>query len=111
MPYLRVLSISLVSLSLRPPLIHTLSYFIFFFSAVLLSELGLALANRYRQSLAQSVKQYSQIYEVSLDAFYLLESVRDAAGEIVDFRIVAVNEKAVQQLSMSRKQLVGGLIC
>ena len=101
----------MVSLSLRPPLIHTLSYFIFFFSAVLLSELGLALANRYRQSLAQSAKQYSQIYEASLDAFYLLESVRDAAGEIVDFRIVAVNEKAVQQLSMSRKQLVGGLIC
>ena len=103
--------IGLFSFSLQLPLTHALSYFIFFFLVGLLTELGSAFVNRYRQNLIRSAERYSKIYEASPDAFYQLQSVRNAAGEIVDFRIITVNEKAVQQMSMSRDRLVGGLIC
>src|SRR6476620_7310393 len=47
----------------------------------------------------------------SLDAFFLCESVRDDAGEIVDFRVLELNERAEAFLGRSRIELVGQLVC
>jgi diguanylate cyclase (GGDEF)-like protein/PAS domain S-box-containing protein len=49
--------------------------------------------------------------EVSLDAFSLLESVRDAAGQIVDFRIQYVNANGEKLTGQSRDQLLGQSLC
>ena len=38
----------------------------------------------------------------SLDAFFLCESVRDAAGTIVDFRLVELNERGEDLLGRPR---------
>ena len=63
------------------------------------------------KALRLSNDRYHSAIEASLDAFYLLESVRNAEGEIADFRIVEVNENAVEQLSLPRETLIGSLIC
>jgi len=64
------------------------------------------------EALQQSEARYRTAVESSLDAFYLLESVRDdITGDVIDFRIVEVNENAVQQMGLSRTALVNGLIC
>lgn len=49
--------------------------------------------------------------ETSLDAFGLLESVRNSAGEIVDFRILFVNANAERLLGRSRSELLDKTIC
>ncbi len=64
-----------------------------------------------KQALRQQKENYCNAVEASLDAFYLMESVRDENGEITDFRIVEINENAVQQMNMPREVLLGGLIC
>jgi PAS domain S-box-containing protein len=64
------------------------------------------------EALQQSETRYRSAVEASMDAFYLLESVRDeATGDIIDFRIVEANEHAIQQLGLSRSVLINGLIC
>ena len=45
--------------------------------------------------------------ELSLDAFTILEAVRDGAGTIVDFRWTYVNPMAAAILKHSREELVG----
>jgi len=47
----------------------------------------------------------------SLDAFFLCESVRADSGEIVDFRILELNERAETLLARSRLDLIGRLVC
>ncbi len=49
--------------------------------------------------------------EHSLDALFILRCERDAAGEIVDFRIIAVNAMAERQMDMKAAEMCGGLIC
>lgn len=56
-------------------------------------------------------EQFRAAVEASLDAFYLMESVRDETGNITDFRILETNDKATQQLGLPHDQLIGGLIC
>ncbi len=43
------------------------------------------------------------------DAFYIMESVRDLGGEIVDFRIVELNDAAIARLGRPREELEGRL--
>ncbi|WP_129627844.1 PAS domain-containing hybrid sensor histidine kinase/response regulator [Candidatus Oscillochloris fontis] len=45
--------------------------------------------------------------ESSLNAFYLLESVRDAQGAIIDFVVVEVNRIGAQRFHLSREQMIG----
>jgi PAS domain S-box-containing protein len=71
----------------------------------------LAERQRVEQALRASETRYRKSSEASLDAFYLLESVRDGRGEIIDFRIVEVNENAVREIGLTREQLVGANIC
>jgi diguanylate cyclase (GGDEF)-like protein len=47
----------------------------------------------------------------SFDSFYILESVRDAAGEIVDFRFAYLNTNGARLLSSTPQELQGQLLC
>jgi diguanylate cyclase (GGDEF)-like protein len=55
--------------------------------------------------------QFLAAAETSLDAFGLLESVRNDAGEIVDFRIRYVNANGERLVGRPRSELVGQLMC
>ena len=55
--------------------------------------------------------QFLAATETSLNAFGLVESVRNDAGEIVDFRILYVNANAEQLVGQSRSDLVGKKLC
>ena len=49
--------------------------------------------------------------EGCFDAFFLLRSVRDEAGQIIDFTFVELNEAAVRELQMDRAVLIGRRVC
>jgi len=55
--------------------------------------------------------QFLAATETSLNAFGLVESVRNVAGEIVDFRILYVNANAEQLVGRARCDLVGKRLC
>src|ERR1700743_3575459 len=55
--------------------------------------------------------QFLAAAETSLDAFGLLESVRNGAGEIVDFRILYVNANGERLVGRARSELVGQMLC
>jgi diguanylate cyclase (GGDEF)-like protein/PAS domain S-box-containing protein len=55
--------------------------------------------------------QFLAATETSLNAFGLVESVRNDAGEIVDFRILYVNANAEQLVGQPRSELVGKNLC
>jgi diguanylate cyclase (GGDEF)-like protein len=59
--------------------------------------------------VAQS--QFLAAAETSLDAFGLLESVRNDSGEIVDFRILYVNANGERLVGQPRSELVGRTLC
>jgi len=50
-------------------------------------------------------------FDAGIDPCFLLRSVRDEAGEIVDFVFVEVNQAAVGELKMDRAALVGRRMC
>lgn len=55
--------------------------------------------------------QFLAAAEASLDAFCIMECLRNDAGEIVDFRIVYVNASAERLVGLSRSELVGQMLC
>jgi diguanylate cyclase (GGDEF)-like protein/PAS domain S-box-containing protein len=55
--------------------------------------------------------QFLAAAETSLDAFGLLEAVRNDAGAIVDFRILYVNVNGERLVGRSRSELVGKMLC
>ena len=55
--------------------------------------------------------QFLAAAEASLDAFSLLESIRNQAGEIVDFRVLYVNANTEKLLGRSRSELLGQTLC
>jgi diguanylate cyclase (GGDEF)-like protein/PAS domain S-box-containing protein len=55
--------------------------------------------------------QFLAATETSLNAFGLVESVRNDAGDIVDFRVLYVNANAEQLVGKSRSDLVGKKLC
>ncbi len=65
-------------------------------------ELRTALA-----TVASSEERFRVAQELSLDAFTILEAVRDAGGAIVDFRWQYVNPRAAELLKGERSQLEG----
>jgi diguanylate cyclase (GGDEF)-like protein len=75
-----------------------------------------ALWREYGRAAKQSGVQEMQLQflaaaESSLSAFGLVESVRNSAGEIVDFRILYVNANAEQLVGLSRSDLLGQKLC
>jgi diguanylate cyclase (GGDEF)-like protein/PAS domain S-box-containing protein len=55
--------------------------------------------------------QFLAAAETSLDAFSLLEAVRNGAGEIVDFRLLYVNANTERLIGKSRSELIGQTLC
>lgn len=55
--------------------------------------------------------QFLAAAETSLDAFSLLQAVRDKSGEIVDFRLLYVNANTEALLGKSRSELLGRMLC
>jgi diguanylate cyclase (GGDEF)-like protein/PAS domain S-box-containing protein len=55
--------------------------------------------------------QFLAATETSLNAFGLVQSVRNGAGEIEDFRILYVNANAEQLVARPRSELVGQRLC
>ncbi len=67
-------------------------------------------ASRQR-GVEEAHSQFLAATETSLDAFGLLESVRNDAGEIVDFRILYVNANAERLVGRPRSALLGKRLC
>lgn len=63
--------------------------------------------HRAEQALLQSEQRFRIAQELSLDAFTILRSVRDIAGQIVDFEWTYVNPKAAEIVQRSAESLVG----
>jgi PAS domain S-box-containing protein len=51
------------------------------------------------------------VVEGSLDAFYLLEAVRDQQRQITDFRFINVNQRGANMMSMQPSDMIGHLLC
>jgi diguanylate cyclase (GGDEF)-like protein/PAS domain S-box-containing protein len=60
---------------------------------------------------AEAQSKFVAAAEASLDAFSLLESVRDKTGRIVDFRIQYVNANAEKLTGRPRAELLGQSLC
>ena len=85
------------------------SVFIIGFVALLMLQ-GRALErSRRRADQAQAI--YRAAAAGSLDAFYLLEAVRDAQGRITDFRFAEVNQPGAAMLEMPAQEVIGQLLC
>jgi PAS domain S-box-containing protein len=63
------------------------------------------------QALQESEARYRAVIEASMDAYFLLESVRDSSGNIVDFRIVQANDKAIHELNAPYDRWMNGSFC
>ena len=61
--------------------------------------------------LAQSEARFRGAAESALDAFFILDSVRDAAGGICDFRYRYLNANAERLISKPAGQAIGQLLC
>ena len=69
-------------------------------------------AREWRDRLAdQEHRRFVAAAETSLDAFCLLDAVRDKDGSISDFRIRYVNANAERMLRRSRSELLGKMLC
>jgi PAS domain S-box-containing protein len=67
-------------------------------------------SRRARQAMEHQASLLSSVLDGSLNAIMAYESVRDAAGTLVDFRVVAANRSAEEYLQMSAGELLGGLL-
>lgn len=63
------------------------------------------------KNLRRTQARFQAFLDSSLDAFYLLEAVRNESEEIIDFKFVVVNDLAVQHLGMDRSRLEDGRVC
>lgn len=59
----------------------------------------------------QSEQRLRAARDASLDAFYVLESVRNAKGAIVDFRYADLNQRGAELISRHREAVLGQLMC
>ncbi len=63
------------------------------------------------QALRETNARFSVAAESSLNAFFILESVRDQQGQIIDFKVVYINTRAEKLIGMSRQDVVGNNLC
>lgn len=61
--------------------------------------------------LKKAGERFRVATEASLDALFILDCVRGADGEIIDFRFADVNRCAEQLLGMAREQIIGQNLC
>jgi diguanylate cyclase (GGDEF)-like protein/PAS domain S-box-containing protein len=63
------------------------------------------------EASAENARRFLAATNSSMDAFYILESVRDGSGKIVDFRHEFVNSTAAALLNLRAEEIVGRSIC
>ena len=66
---------------------------------------------RTRRGIRRAQETYAAASEASLDAFFVMRTVRDETGAIVDFVLEATNTRAERMAGMSKKALVGHTVC
>ncbi|MFT5532751.1 MAG: diguanylate cyclase (GGDEF)-like protein/PAS domain S-box-containing protein [Burkholderiaceae bacterium] len=59
----------------------------------------------------RSAEELRAATDSKLDAFFILQAERNAAGEVVDFRFSYINENGLQLLGLTREQVLGQLLC
>ncbi|HEY9295530.1 MAG TPA: PAS domain-containing protein, partial [Phormidium sp.] len=62
-------------------------------------------------ALHKSEARFRAAIEGSFDAFYILESVRDRLGEIVDFKFVELNSRGSALVSLPKEAVIGSSLC
>ncbi|MES2123188.1 MAG: ATP-binding protein [Gemmatimonadota bacterium] len=70
-----------------------------------------AVLREQERRLARSAELLRAALDASLDAFFVLEAVRDATGVVRDFRFLDLNVRGADSISGSREQLLGELLC
>lgn len=63
-----------------------------------------------QERLKVSEARFRAAVDGSFDAFYLIDSLRDSAGKVVDFRIIDVNPRSETQLGIQRSNIIGRTI-
>ena len=63
------------------------------------------------QALRTSESRFRAAIDGSLDAFFVLESVRDKAGKIIDFVFVDLNINGAKMISSTREEVIGQRLC
>ena len=66
---------------------------------------------RFVTELAHAEANLRVTIEASHDGYYMMTAVKDKQGEVIDFKIIEINDAACEQLNMTREQLMNGLIC
>lgn len=66
---------------------------------------------RANLAVQETHARFSAAAEGSMNAFFILESVRDEHARIIDFRFVYINSRAEKLLAMSRREVVGKNLC
>lgn len=64
-----------------------------------------------RSTLKSAEARFQAAAEANLDALFILMSVRDRAGQIVDFEFTDINAHAEVMLGMVREKVVGRKLC
>jgi PAS domain S-box-containing protein len=77
-------------------------------SKLLLSAENVTELTRAQRRLAESEARFRDAAEGSLDAFLMLEAVRDERGRVVDFELAELNQAAVRMIGRARPELLGG---
>ena len=75
---------------------------------LLMSAENVTEIERAQRALAGSEARLRAATEGSLDAFMLLDAVRDDSGRVVDFRLAAVNQVAERLSGRRRDEPIGG---
>jgi PAS domain S-box-containing protein len=61
-----------------------------------------------QRALAESEARFRDAAEGSLDAFMLIEAVRDDRGRVVDFELAELNQVALRMVGRTRQEMIGG---
>ncbi|HEY9641905.1 MAG TPA: PAS domain S-box protein [Coleofasciculaceae cyanobacterium] len=62
-------------------------------------------------ALRKSDARFRAAAEGSFDAIYILKSVRDKAGELIDFQFVDLNEHGAKLISLKKENILGQNLC
>ncbi|HEY9611925.1 DUF4118 domain-containing protein, partial [Allocoleopsis sp.] len=62
-------------------------------------------------TLLESDARFHAAAESSFDAIYILKSVRDKTGELVDFQFVDLNEHGAKLISLTKADVLGQNLC
>jgi PAS domain S-box-containing protein len=64
-----------------------------------------------KAALRTAEERLRAAFEANLDALFILKSVRDQQGNIVDFKFVDINKGAEEMLGMAREKVIGEKLC